>query len=307
MWECIKIVFTPNCIKAIYNKLKKEIKRMSSTKKSNQIILFGLKVFSASMFIGLLIFSIYYFKYMNEFNDIEKDYIKNFVPIVVPFMVLLSALLASFSVTANIENTNKLEENRIKRIKKRNLSILKMDLMFLIKEVNEQLNVIEYPLKDLYNFRYDENQIRERVYRLADKITGLEINEFNSLDILYKLSAIQKTVYDKVHIFSDIFKEIEKLLTFDLSYEIRMLIDQTSKLDVKDVGYENFDLSNKFDEMWSNNINTFTLTPTNYINEQDCFKIYAQFCEIHYKIKNLKALLEKDKIALNTLHDELVI
>lgn len=194
----------------------------------------ALKIFRSSgltLFIILVLSLGYIFIKNGQIDNGELDLLKRASFIIAPLAILVSALLASYSVLMNIENTNQLETTKNQRLKKRNSIVLINDLEFLLKEIDEQINMMNSSLDDINNYKYTDVQKEKRLFRIAEKITSLDINEYNSIDLVRELGDIQKLIYDGIHTADILFNYIDKINSTEQDPNIKTIIQEFVKSD----------------------------------------------------------------------------
>ncbi|PHR53614.1 MAG: hypothetical protein COA44_15230 [Arcobacter sp.] len=282
------------------NKVIKIIVTYLQSYKDNQSALKNLKWLGFSLLILLITLLIIHLLYSG--NPFENGNLKTLASIVAPLAILISALIASYSVMLNIENTKAMEKERNKRIKLRNLSILKMDVSSIIKDVDEQIEVLTCTLQNINSFKYSEMQIKERFFRVAEKMTSTEINEYSSQELLERISAVQKVIYDKIHVFSILFQMIEETSITKIDEDIRIIIEYFSRTYVEE-GMQTDTVENE-NKLW-HKITSHEKFSTFNIDKETSSKILKKSNEVNIIIKDMKKGFLSDKIELQELHKTL--
>lgn len=145
-----------------------------------------------------------------------------------PTLIVISAFIASASVMKSINAQKKLEQDRNDRLQKRNKSILIINLESLLKEINGQLEYLtNTPIDELYNYKYSDNLNDKLIFREVEKITGLEINEYNSHETIKEIDNIKKEVFTRIHSFEILFKKLVQIDSNELDNTLKSLIKRS--------------------------------------------------------------------------------
>jgi len=197
--------------------------------------------------------------------------------------ILLASGIASASVMKSIKANKTLDEEKNLRLQKRNSSILKAEIKNLEKEIQTQSEFLEIPIFELSKYKYSEKQTNERLFRVVEKITNLDINEYNSSDTIDTIIYIQRRIYDRIHEFEVLFK----------------LIDDLNKIDETVIKYKNIeDISQLNIESELNTYNSQNETNIEYKSIEKTSECYIDASKI---IEKLKKDLKTDKKGTNIL------
>lgn len=206
--------------------------------------------------------------------------------------ILLASGIASASVMKSIKANKTLDEEKNLRLQKRNSSILKAEIKNLEKEIQTQSEFLEIPIFELSKYKYSEKQTNERLFRVVEKITNLDINEYNSSDTIDTIIYIQRRIYDRIHEFEVLFKLIDDLNK----------IDETVIKFFKDMAITNYknieDISQLNIESELNTYNSQNETNIEYKSIEKTSECYIDASKI---IEKLKKDLKTDKKGTNIL------
>ncbi len=213
-----------------------------------------------------------------------------------PTLIVISAFIASASVMKSIDAHKKLENEKNNRLKQRNISILIINLESLSGEIDEQIHYLNSTSIDqLDQYRYSEHLNDQLLYRVVEKITGLEINEYNPYETIEEINNIKKTIFRRIHQFDLIFRKLEEVDSIKIDSVIKEMIKQ----DVI-----NSTTNTKSNSLYIEIHNYEMSIGVTHASRKDINSVWDNFLNIKVMINQLIVDLNSDKISINNFIDK---
>lgn len=180
---------------------------------------FGKVLFYVFLVVGIVSFIFMSFSLFNpdllcELNIDDKSY--SFLPAV---FILLSSLIAAFSVNRTVINTREMKENEVLKERNRNEKVLKIGKDFLLGELkvqddffnnlyNEILDT-ELDLKNLETIKYfyTDSTNENKIINQLDYLLKIELHNYTKEDVLSVLFETKGDVIIIIH-YVNVLKNI---------------------------------------------------------------------------------------------------
>ena len=199
--------------KIILNLIKKRYEYIYNLK-TEQVLIY-LKIFAFSLVIALIMMTLW-----KIFHKDEKAFV-----LISALAILISALLASYSVMLNIENTN--ENERLKKYSHKRSNIL-----FLIQNLDDLLSVLNsYKDTDIGELKINEyNTLLRILEKKLDNIENKEIIECLSNDETNLLIFIRLSLYQSIGVIYNYTQAVVVEYPKRLNDSIKKLIQKSNLL-----------------------------------------------------------------------------